>query len=198
MDAGTLTTMFSSAKTTGTDEWATPQDVFEALDAEFKFVLDAAAQPINAKVGTYFTAKDDALKQDWLNEVASSCGSPIPDAPAVWLNPPYSLQDKFLAKVVEEVAKGLTVVCLLPSRTGTRRWHKYIWDKEKHQPRPGVEVRFLSGRLKFGGSTNSAPFDSVVVVFRPPHGYFEIPSPCTGSLVHPEYSLCPACDSGRR
>ena len=42
-----------------------------------------------------------------------------------------------------------------------------MWDGEKHQPREGVEVRFLKGRLKFGGCKDAAPFPSMVVVFRP-------------------------------
>ena len=32
---------------------------------------------------------------------------------------------------------------------------------------PFGEVCFLPGRVKFGGSVNSAPFPSAVVVFRP-------------------------------
>lgn len=47
---------------------------------------------------------------------------------------------------------------LIPSRTDTRWWHSYIEGK--------AEVRFVKGRLKFGGCNQSAPFPSVVVVFR--------------------------------
>lgn len=32
------------------------------------------------------------------------------------------------------------------------------------------EIRFIRGRLKFGGLKNSAPFPSAVVVFRPEAG----------------------------
>jgi hypothetical protein len=73
-------------------------------------------------------------------------------------------------KAASEARDGATVVMLLPSRTDTKYWHRFIWDAEKHQPRPGVEVRFIKGRLKFGNSQNSAPFPSVVIVFRPPTG----------------------------
>ena len=48
---------------------------------------------------------------------------------------------------------------LLPARTDTKWVHDYILGK--------AEVRFIKGRLKFGGSKNSAPFPSMVVVFRP-------------------------------
>ena len=56
--------------------------------------------------------------------------------------------------------KGCTVVMLLPSRTDVRWFHQYIYKK------PGVEVRFLKGRLKFSNCENSAPFPSMVVIFR--------------------------------
>lgn len=47
---------------------------------------------------------------------------------------------------------------LLPARTDSRWFHEYIYNK--------AEVRFVKGRLKFGGSKNSAPFPSMVVIFR--------------------------------
>lgn len=144
-----------------TDEWATPQDTFEALHREFDFQLDAAASHENTKCEQFMSQDMDALRQDWF-EVVEWC-----DTQAVWLNPPYSKCREFIAKAAEEARKGCTVVCLVPSRTDTRWWHDYVWDREQHRPRPGVEVRFLKGRLKFGGATSGAPFPSVVVVFRP-------------------------------
>lgn len=48
---------------------------------------------------------------------------------------------------------------LIPARTDTRVFHKYIYGK--------AEIRFLRGRLKFGGSKWNAPFPSMVVVYRP-------------------------------
>lgn len=53
--------MFSSA----TDEWATPQDFFDKLDAEFHFDLDVCATPENAKCARYYTKVQDGLKQPW-------------------------------------------------------------------------------------------------------------------------------------
>lgn len=57
----------------------------------------------------------------------------------------------------KEFLKGKVVVFLIPSRTDTRWWHDYIMK--------ATEIRFLKGRLKFGGSKNSAPFPSAVVIF---------------------------------
>lgn len=151
--------MFSKAS----DEWSTPQTLFDALDREFSFYFDAAATAENSKCqGCYFgpdnQAYPDALAVDWAGWLPGAC---------VWLNPPYSKCREFIAKAAEEARKGCTVVCLVPSRTDTRWWHEHVWCAEKHQPRQGVQVRFIKGRLKFGGATAGAPFPSVVIVFRP-------------------------------
>lgn len=149
--------MFSKA----TDEWATPQDTFDALHREFEFSLDAAANNGNAKCEHFMSQELNALACDWFAAVE------LLDTLAVWLNPPYSKCREFIAKAAEEARKGCTVVCLVPSRTDTRWWHEHVWDRDTHRPRPGVEVRFIKGRLKFGGATAGAPFPSVVIVFRP-------------------------------
>ena len=48
---------------------------------------------------------------------------------------------------------------LIPARTDTRAFHEYIYNK--------AEIRFVKGWLKFGGSKNSAPFPSMICIFRP-------------------------------
>lgn len=150
--------MFSKAS----DEWSTPQDFWNVLHAEFEFDGDAAASSDNCKMALYFGLDHsweecrDALTLDWTKY--GLC---------FWLNPPYSKCREFIAKAAAEARKGGTVVCLMPSRTDTRWWHEHVWDREKHQPQPGVEVRFVKGRLRFGGGKDCAPFPSVVIVFRP-------------------------------
>ena len=64
-----------------------------------------------------------------------------------------------LQKAYEASHAAATVVCLLPARTDTRWWHIYVL--------PSAEIRYLQGRLKFGGGANGAPFPSAVVIFRP-------------------------------
>lgn len=152
--------MFSSAS----DEWATPEGVFNALNAEFGFDHDAAATADNSWVDGDYFGPDHRLK--WMRD-ALTVENWSPYGPVIWLNPPYSKCREFIAKAAEESRKGCTVVCLVPSRTDTRWWHEHVWDSVRNCARPGVEVRFLKGRLKFGASANSAPFPSVVVIFRP-------------------------------
>ena len=96
--------------------------------------------------------KDNGLIEDWKGEI-------------VYCNPPYSKktktnpgQEAWIKKCFEE-GKNTTVVMLLPARTDTIAFHKYIYGK--------AEIRFLKGRLKFVGAKATAPFPSMVVVFRP-------------------------------
>jgi phage N-6-adenine-methyltransferase len=152
--------MFAST----TDEWETPQATFDALAAEFEFHLDLCASATNFKLRPYYTAEMDALSIDWS---ADNFASPGP--PTGFCNPPYSrgLQGKFIAKAAEERRRGFQTVMLLPARTDTKAFHAHIYDASKWQAREGVEIRLLPGRLKFGGAANSAPFPSMIVVFRP-------------------------------
>jgi len=144
------------------DEWSTPLDLYASLDAEFHFTLDAAATAENARSPTFLTRDQDALLARWGLIPSHRTGRPV-----VWLNPPYSKIRLFMAKVAQEAARGCTVVCLLPSRTDTRWFHTYVWDAVSHRPQPYVKVRFLRGRLKFGDGRGSAPFPSMLVIFRP-------------------------------
>lgn len=129
--------------------WATPQYLFDRLDAEFHFTLDPCALPENAKCARYYTPDDNGLKQDW-------------DRNTVFCNPPYGRKiGDWVKKCYDEWKKGCTVVLLIPARTDTKYFHKYIYHK--------AEIRFLKGRLKFGNATNSAPFPSMIVVYRKYH-----------------------------
>ena len=68
-------------------------------------------------------------------------------------------QEDWIKKAYEESRKDNTiVVALLPVRTDTKAFHRYIYNK--------AEIRFVEGRLKFGGCEDAAPFPSMVVVFK--------------------------------
>lgn len=131
--------LFSS----NTDEWATPQAFFDDLNKEFHFTLDVCANEQNHKCAIYFTKDDDGLAQNWGGHI-------------IWCNPPYG---RDIANWVKKCSEHTGVaVMLLPARTDTRWFHDYIYQK--------AEIRFIKGRLKFGGAKNPAPFPSMVVVFR--------------------------------
>lgn len=128
------------------DEWATPQPIFDLLDAEFDFNLDPCATEENHKCNTFYTAEIDGLKQKW-------------GGYRVFCNPPYSNIGAWVEKAFRETRNDNTlVVLLIPSRTDTRYFHDYIYQR--------AEIRFIKGRLKFNDSKNSAPFPSMIVIFR--------------------------------
>ena len=130
--------------TSSTSEWETPQWLFDELNAEFGFDLDVCATAENAKCERFFTLEQNGLVQVW----AGTC----------WMNPPYGREiGRWIQKAYESAREGSTVVCLVPARTDTRWWHDYCMKGE---------IRFLRGRLRFGKSKNSAPFPSVIVIFR--------------------------------
>lgn len=126
---------------------ATPQSFFDELNNEFNFTLDPCATKENAKCNKFYTKEQDGLKQDWSGE-------------RVFCNPPYGkVIGDWVRKCYEESKKSnTTVVALIPARTDTRYFHEYIYHKAR-------DIRFIKGRLKFGGCKNSAPFPSMVVVF---------------------------------
>ena len=123
--------------------WTTPQAFYEQLNREFYFTLDPCATKESAKCSKYFTPEENGLLQSWDNE-------------RVFMNPPYGREIKFWIKKAAE-AKAI-VVCLLPARTDTKWFHEYIYNK--------AEIRFIKGRLKFGDAKNSAPFPSMIVIFK--------------------------------
>lgn len=140
-------------------DWCTPQDFFDKLDTEFRFVLDVAATENSAKCANFFTPETDGLNQSW-----SCCG-------AVFCNPPYGRElKKWVRKAYTEAQSGQTIVLLIPARTDTAFFHDYIYGK--------AEIRFVRGRLTFTdvdgnpkrdkrGRAMPAPFPSMVVVYNP-------------------------------
>lgn len=132
--------------TSTTDLWETPQELFDRLDAEFHFTLDACAIESNAKCERFYSPEQDGLSLPWEG--------------TVWCNPPYGRNVwRWCEKASNSAANGATVVMLLPARTDTKWFHRWIYGR--------AEIRFLAGRLKFGGAQNSAPFPSMIVIFRP-------------------------------
>lgn len=118
-----------------TDRWSTPKNVYEVLDAEFHFNFDPC--PLDGD--------GDGLSPlfcEWRGK-------------RVFCNPPYGpgIADWLTRGLEAEVA-----VYLIPARTDTRWFHEICLPLAK-------EIRFIKGRLKFGGSKNPAPFPSMIVIF---------------------------------
>lgn len=149
----TTTTQPAYMMPSKTVEWATPQKLFDELDARFGFTLDVAASHENAKCTRYFTQAEDGLKQRWVNVD----GSPA----TVWCNPPYG---RVIAEWVRKARltafhDDTVVVMLVPARTDTRWFHEDVLACEF------ASIEFIRGRIKFGGADAGAPFPSMLVIF---------------------------------
>lgn len=132
-----------------TDQYATPQYIYDELYGEFGFTLDPCADEYNHKCEKFFTKEQNGLLQKW-------------DRERVFCNPPYGRDIRaWVEKCYTEVYSGSCecAVLLLPVRTDTKWFHRYIYQKAH-------EIRFLDKRLKFGDSKNPAPFPSMIVIFK--------------------------------
>jgi site-specific DNA-methyltransferase (adenine-specific) len=143
MNMGNLTSETFSSKTT---EWETPKEFFDRLNKEFQFTLDPWASDTNTKCSKYYTKEQNGLNQDWSKEI-------------VFVNPPYGRDlVRWLKKGMSEVERGATVVLLIPARTNTRWWREIVMEAS--------EIRFVTGRLKFGNAKHGLPFPLALVIFK--------------------------------
>lgn len=132
--------------TSNTDEWSTPDWLFNDLNTKYHFDLDVCATPENAKCKHYYTKAQDGLSQKWFG----NC----------WMNPPYGRQIGVWIKTAYQKIVGgeCDLVCmLLPARTDTAWWHDYCMKGE---------ITFIRGRLKFSNAKGNAPFPSVIVILK--------------------------------
>ena len=128
--------------------WETPPSLFIILDMEFNFTLDPCCTKQTAKCKKFFTKEEDGLIQDWSKDI-------------VFVNPPYGREiGKWVEKSYNEAKKGAKVVMLIPSRTDTKWFHDFIYNK--------AEIRFLKGRIRFlqnKKELNAAPFPTMLIIF---------------------------------
>ena len=144
------------------NSWATDPLIFNAMNKEFNFSLDAAANDHNHKCDWYLTKEDDALSMDWVVSIQDHAS--VRDT-AVWINPPYGkgFIKLFMQKCIEEKKKGVTSVLLVPA-TLDAQWLP-ISDIS--------EIRIITGgRLSFinpvdGTKVNGNTKGSMFVIFRP-------------------------------
>ena len=147
------------------NSWGTDPLIFQALNIEFNFGLDAAANDQNHKVPFYFTKDDDALSKDWKHELKIATFTNGFTSSCVWINPPYGKGyiKKFMDKCIQEKEKGVTSVLLVPA-TLDAQWLP-IADIS--------EIRIVTGgRLSFyhpetNKKVNGNTKGSMFVIFRP-------------------------------
>lgn len=131
------------------DNWETPRELYESLDAEFNFDFD----PCPICFGE-IKEENDGLLIDW--------------GQRNFVNPPYSrkLKEAFVKRAIKFKEDGRLCVMLLPVSTSTSLFHDHILPN-------ATEIRFLRGRVKFKGINTYGEYvenragmhDSMVVVF---------------------------------
>ena len=139
------------------DLWQTPRDLFNALDQEFDFNLDACASDLNFLCGDYFTEHRSATVNEW------SLPTDINIIKNVFMNPPYSQTELFMERAAEQAKKhNLTVVSLVNANTDT----KWFADAVKS----ANEVRLLTGRIGFvkpdGKKASGNPKGQCLIIWR--------------------------------
>ncbi len=144
------------------DEWETPTWLFEELNKEFDFGIDLCSSWENAKCDWRV---NDYLDGD--SDIVGHIDSALYDeTKTAFMNPPYSNPLPFIRKAYTD-SKSVKIVCLIKCDPSTKTWAVF-WDYEKHQPKPGVEVRFLPKRLRFEyqgkPGKHAAAFPSAIII----------------------------------
>jgi phage N-6-adenine-methyltransferase len=141
-----------------TVEHETPPNIFDPLNEEFGFTLDAAAASENTKCEQFFSMENSGLINSWRGHKA------------VWLNPPYNVKSliQFTAKALAEVLlHDLTVVLLVPCKTD-QKWFQDLWKEYKSEySLYNIDFRWVDKRIKFLGNEHAAGFANAVVVIEP-------------------------------
>ncbi len=144
--------LFSSAR----QDWATPVPLFNAVNEEFCFSMDAAADASNTKCDLFLSESDDALGVSWANHLSNHGVDPA--TAAVWLNPPYGRGvGAWLQKVIAESCHIQSIVVLVMVRSDTKWWVDYAMRAD--------EIRLIAGRVRFVGAASGAPAPSALLVF---------------------------------
>jgi site-specific DNA-methyltransferase (adenine-specific) len=125
------------------DERPTPRELFNPIDREFHFTVDAAATAENALVNYIWTIADNALRQNWSGH-------------RVWCNPPYSRQ-QIIRWVEKALASPATTVMLVPGDSSTIASQRML--------AAATAILFLDRRIKFDHEKAGAKFPSWLVLF---------------------------------
>jgi site-specific DNA-methyltransferase (adenine-specific) len=153
------------------DDWGTPQELFDELNHEFGFSLDACARLSNTKCRMFIAPHQDALTQEdgaWFSIASTGIDKSANFwvCPTIWMNPPYGHgMNQWLLRAWREAQHGCVVVCLVFACTDTIWWDECVWNLAH-------EVRFIKGRVRFidpetNKASAAAPKGSAVVIYRP-------------------------------
>lgn len=122
------------------DDRATPPELFDPLNERFRFTIDVAALPHNAKCERYFTPDDDGLARSWAGE-------------RVWCNPPHSNLRAWVSKAWEEWAScegnPELIVMLVPANRTEQGWWQELIEPWRDRVTNPLHTEFIYGRQRF-------------------------------------------------
>lgn len=129
----------------GLDTWRTPQDLFEALNEQYKFEVDLCADVSNHKVAVYCTELEKEDLNKWKN------GKSV-----AWINPPFSKAKELLPLVLDS---NINFVGIFRSdNLETKLWHQILASVDW--------VFFPTGRINYtdptGAGRNGSLFPSAL------------------------------------
>jgi len=158
--------MFSSAS----QNWETPLWLYEHIK-QMRGIANYDTDPAtneNNPLGCehYYTKEDNGLERDWRGTcfINPPFGRALYQGKQVYLTGLW-IEEAWLRTQTDKNPDVSLVTMLIPARTDTIAFHKYIYDIEKCETRPNIRLQFLKGRLRFGDARETAPFASCVVDF---------------------------------
>ena len=164
-------------RTAKNDNVRTPKELYDELDAEFRFDHDPC--PYSTKDwdgvsvsdscgGTMMTSVDNGLHTSW--------------GQSSFVNPPFSKIKPWVQKALAECRKGKTVVMLITARTNANYWHQYIFPFAK-------EIRFMKGKVNSLGypEGKGLPMGIALLVFQ------GAPPLASAGIALPKYSTVRGC-----
>lgn len=143
------------------DDRETSWEDWNPIHERFRFTVDAAAAPHNAKLPKYWTKETCGLTQPWQNE-------------RVWCNPPYSTIKPWVEKAWTEWAIGgcELIVMLVPSNRTEQAWWQDLVEPRRDTIGSPLSAEFLRGRMRFKAATDAKippnsrpPFGSCLLVW---------------------------------
>lgn len=154
------------------DDWYTPQELFDELNKEFNFWIDLAASEQNSKCERYiddideFSKPNESVKNfnDFIHHLlifskdvySEKNYGQIKSSNQIiegfcWCNPPYSKQRKF---VEFSIKYELPTVFILPARTDTRLFHDLIYPYSNLVPERYLYSNSLKDNIKVSFASN--------------------------------------------
>lgn len=162
----------------------TPRWLFDALNSQFRFVLDAAALPETALCRRFITPCQNALISDWAYHIDDIEG---PFDVWAWLNPPYSNIGQWVDCAEVERKGGIGTVMLVPCDPSAE------WYRAACQVADCLDIvgyhdekgRWHSGRVNFidrgtGKELRGNPNGTTLFIFRP--GPLDLLRPQRGTI----------------